>query len=221
MSSQRGGVPSSRAETAHTLLPSLASLGVGAGEGEGQSETQQRLDEDLVAAVYGGRDDAVRTLLSKGADVDVRDDEGFTPLHYACWRRHVVIARLLLMAGADTNVVVPSKGWTPLHLACLHVNVECVQLLLDAGVEVDARDSTGQTPLHWACDHEHGSPACVRLLLRYGADWRERVHVLFGDVERAAVERALRALLLAEARRAGCALGWAAAERILRAVVPL
>lgn len=42
-------------------------------------------------------------LVSKGANVNIRDDEGFTPLHLAAITGHVEVARLLVSNGANVN----------------------------------------------------------------------------------------------------------------------
>ena len=45
----------------------------------------------------------LQELISHGADVNLRDEEGQTPLHYAAVCDHVECARLLLEKGADIN----------------------------------------------------------------------------------------------------------------------
>ena len=65
---------------------------------------------------------------------------GFSALHYAIWRGHVAVVRLLLNSGADTNhandrvfdpcVPVPI-GSTPMHLAVVQNNSTIVLMLLE------------------------------------------------------------------------------------------
>lgn len=112
--------------------------------------------------------ETVRVLLAAGADPDMADEEGVTPLHWCV----IVSARegtpllevlqLLLRAGADVNRA-DKDGWTPLY-SCVYYN--CPQMippLLLAGARRDLRESTwGRTPLEYA--EEMGKDAIVALL---------------------------------------------------------
>ncbi|KAG7053313.1 WD repeat domain-containing protein [Colletotrichum scovillei] len=76
----------------------------------------------LLAAAYGDvtrRHQAIKWLLSHGADPNTTDANGITPLHVVCrWSvRASVTVELLLKKGADANALGP-RGWTPLHMAC-------------------------------------------------------------------------------------------------------
>ncbi|KAI3530999.1 WD repeat domain-containing protein [Colletotrichum filicis] len=76
----------------------------------------------LLAAAYGDvtrRHQAIKWLLSHGADPNTTDANGITPLHVVCrWGvRASVTVELLLKKGADANALGP-RGWTPLHMAC-------------------------------------------------------------------------------------------------------
>jgi len=59
----------------------------------------------LMLAVSHGRGDMVRALLSCGAQVNIRDDDGSTALMCACEHGHVDIVRQLLsVPGCDATL---------------------------------------------------------------------------------------------------------------------
>lgn len=98
------------------------------------------LDSALIGAITAGDIDAVRTALNDGASVQVRDEDGMTPLHDASIWGHVEIVQLLLDAGADVNAR-DEQGWTPLDWVEVppwgvpQASDELIQLLKDAGGE--------------------------------------------------------------------------------------
>lgn len=66
-----------------------------------------RLDGELTAlhlAALFNRKEAAELLLSRGADVSLRDAEGNTALHMAVFLGHTDVVRILLTAGADPTV---------------------------------------------------------------------------------------------------------------------
>lgn len=77
----------------------------------------------------------VELLLEEGADPDLEDEAGQTPLHWAaCVGHAAVIAKL--MAGHDSSDTAANKrdtqGWTPLHHAANHGARAAVVALLQA-----------------------------------------------------------------------------------------
>ncbi|KAI3927130.1 hypothetical protein MKX01_029898 [Papaver californicum] len=61
---------------------------------------------------------------------DVKDSQGFTPLHLASVRDNVNMVRLLLNARVDACTVPDQDGRIPLHLAAMRNNVEVMEMLL-------------------------------------------------------------------------------------------
>lgn len=79
----------------------------------------------LHLAALQGKYEAARLLLDRGADVNLRDRTGETPLSNALIREHYKLATLLLDRGASTDVVGPS-GRTPLSLVAKSRNKELI-----------------------------------------------------------------------------------------------
>jgi ankyrin repeat protein len=46
-------------------------------------------------AAYGGRSQVVQTLFAKGAEINMKDNEGLTALEYAETMRHDEVGRIL------------------------------------------------------------------------------------------------------------------------------
>jgi ankyrin repeat protein len=98
----------------------------------------------LSLAALRGDAPMVKFLLTQGADPNLQDEAGDTPLLLAAGRNSAV-TRALVEAKADVNLA-NLEGRTPL-IASAQYEVESVVLLLDAGADVSHRDSTGVTAL--------------------------------------------------------------------------
>lgn len=71
-----------------------------------------------------GHDECVKALIERGADLNVRDDEGWAPIHMAAGIGSVNVVRMLIMHNA--NVDVPTfKGESALDRAILKVSCCC------------------------------------------------------------------------------------------------
>ncbi len=115
----------------------------------------------FVAVVANDIKEVERILLKDKNLVDIRNEEGRTPLHYA--NEHGMV-EILLTHGADVHAR-DKKGKTPLHYANEHGMVE---ILLTHGADIHARDKKGNTPLHMVGSEGQG------LLLKHGAKINEK-----------------------------------------------
>jgi ankyrin repeat protein len=82
-------------------------------------------------AVFGGHSDTIEYLLSRGADPDLKDRDGWTALMEAASKSHVDAVRMLLGSGADPNAR-NNRGWTALRTTA-RGNAEIIRLLKQAG----------------------------------------------------------------------------------------
>jgi ankyrin repeat protein len=124
-------------------------------------------EETLVDAAEQGNGALVGALLDKGADVDARQIDGMTALHWAAYRDDTDMAALLVRAGANVDAE-NAYGVPPISLAATNANADIVTLLLDAGANPNATLHGGETVLMTAA--RAGSAEAVRALLAKGAD---------------------------------------------------
>lgn len=106
-------------------------------------------------------------LLEKGADPNIVNYSGASPIMYACERGQIEDVRSMLAKGANVSQCT-KDGTTLLMLTCMSGNTGMVKLLLDKSAEVNAKRNDGVTALMTACQYGHGE--VVDLLIKHGAD---------------------------------------------------
>jgi ankyrin repeat protein len=92
-------------------------------------------DNDLLGMAAATCDERlVAALLEHGADPTRSNVHGWTPLHQAAYSGLAHLARMLIAAGARTDVSARGDGGTPLVIALFWGNRETADLLAERGV---------------------------------------------------------------------------------------
>jgi serine/threonine protein kinase len=118
-------------------------------------------NEKLLRASIIGDVEKVKKLLKEGADVNAKDEFGWTPLHKAAILGHIEVVKLLIKEGADVNAK-NEFGWTPLHGAAESGHIEVVKLLLEHGADPNIKNNGGKTAIDLAL--ERGYSDIVKLI---------------------------------------------------------
>lgn len=120
----------------------------------------------LQLAITTGHPDIVNVLLAAGANPNLADRWGNTPLIWAADKQQTAIARRLLQAKADPAAQ-SNKGKTALYFAASNGDQTLAQELLAAGAPVNTLTEADKSPLYLAILANHTE--MVRLLLSHGA----------------------------------------------------
>jgi uncharacterized protein len=143
-------------------------------------------DLRLVEAVERQNKEAVRALLKQRVDVNARQADGATALHWAAHWNDLETADQLIRAGAQVNAV-NELGVPPLSLACANANAAMVEKLLSAGADANAALPSGERVLMTGA--RTGSVEVVKALLAHGADvnankhWRGQTALMWAVAE--------------------------------------
>jgi len=128
------------------------------------------------SAIQSGNNEVVKLIIGLGVDVNIKDEYGLTPLHYAVEAGHKEIVVMLLEHNASVDIQ-DNAGRTPMHYAAeanywkkdrRDLSVEMIRLLKNSGFNIDAQDNNGWTPLHYAAHNR--KLYLIEDLLMMGAD---------------------------------------------------
>ena len=120
----------------------------------------------LVDAIKAHDRQAIRALLDKRVNVNARETDGATALHWAVRVDDLDTVQGLLRDGAEVNVS-NRYGVTPLMLAATNGNASVADALVKAGADANASLPEGETVLMTAA--RTGNPAVVNALIAHGA----------------------------------------------------
>ncbi|KAL4169980.1 hypothetical protein KRP22_010889 [Phytophthora ramorum] len=110
----------------------------------------------------------IESLIDAGADIDVAEKHGLTPLMFMCFRASLEGAATLVALGADVRRVAWSNGFSALEFAVKSERTELVELCLSKGANPNMPTLDGNTSLHMAAALPHAD--IILRLLQSGAN---------------------------------------------------
>ena len=103
----------------------------------------------LAIAASKGNLLTVKILLrSDPAQLDRKDNDGYTPLMHAIMKQRVDVTNFLINKKADVNAKIDNRSLP--SEAAYYGSIDLLEILLKLGLDVNAQDSYGYTALHWA-----------------------------------------------------------------------
>jgi ankyrin repeat protein len=150
----KAGADTNSRESAEGQTPLLLCL-------RGRKGPQQQLAPGITFRQVRSADNIRRIfdlLLEAGAEVNVVDYDGTSPLHWAVGHCFTDIVRALLQAGAKVNEA-DNQGYTPLIQVSPNGHTKIAQMLLGSGAYVNARTHKGETAIYFAKANGHSELA--------------------------------------------------------------
>mmetsp|Transcript_71176 Transcript_71176/g.123501 ORF Transcript_71176/g.123501 Transcript_71176/m.123501 type:complete len:193 (+) Transcript_71176:78-656(+) len=146
-------------------------------------DDEEHETSDLYQAVMMNKRGSVQRHIRGGADLEKRNNVGFTALHAALKYADEDIAFEVIRAGADINARSAEDGLTPLLFAAIEGKDGVVRQLLSQGADVNGTDYKGNTALHMAAGAMGPCrESTILLLLGAGADLNIENHTGYTPV---------------------------------------
>ena len=120
----------------------------------------------MLSAAKAGNTERFVSTLESVRNINFKDSDKWTALHFAAHGGHGDIIQVLLSKGASIDAL-EKDNWTPLHIAAQNGHADIVEVLLGRGASVEAATKLSCTPLHIAAQNGHAD--IVEVLLGKGA----------------------------------------------------
>jgi ankyrin repeat protein len=113
------------------------------------------------ACVKNCKIDCLQVLISYGADINLPDNSGSTPIHWSSCMQNTMFLDLLIECGASIDKF-DYEGGSALHYAAYYGNKNIIKRLLKKGLNAYQENFKGITPIDLAISSKHIT--CVRTL---------------------------------------------------------
>ena len=135
-----------------------------------EKQNQATAGNSLIHEIIKGNITEVQRLLDDDANLELKDQNGYTPLMYAVKQQNPQMVEMLADFGANVNISDDLED-TPLVWASSMNNTEIVKILLENGADPDKGNFT---PVMWSAFH--GNVPMLKLFLEYRANLNSRTH---------------------------------------------
>ena len=135
-----------------------------------ENQKQVVSGNSLIYEVINGNITEVQRLLNADANLELKDQNGYTPLMHAVKQQNPQLVEMLVDFGANVNISDNLED-TPLVWASSMNNTEIVKILLEKGADPDKGNFT---PVMWSAIH--GNVQMLKLFLEYRANLNSRTH---------------------------------------------
>lgn len=122
------------------------------------------------AACYNNNIDALTLLTVNGADINLANSKGQTPLYFSILQNsQYTFDYLMDLLHLNVNGKETLNQMTPLHLACERNNLNVIKKLCNrSDLLLNERDKDGDTPFHIACSKRNVK--IINFLIECGCD---------------------------------------------------
>lgn len=113
--------------------------------------TRSLLSQEVLYGLETGDLSVIKALLEKGADVNLKGENSWVPIHYTANHSMLEkdfdrkIAQLLIENGADLNIQERDHGYSVLHMAADFNDQQKMRFFLDHGANPGLKDNDGKT----------------------------------------------------------------------------
>lgn len=122
--------------------------------------------QDIFDAVKNKNMTKVKELVEANLKlINIKDEAGRTPLHWAARGVHYDILKYLVEKGADVNAK-DNNSVTPLLSVTSRAHLEAVKLLINSGADINISNNEGSYPIHMAA--HYGFKDAIELFLVKG-----------------------------------------------------